>query len=80
MDGVRTLGIKQMKRAKFFTVFLHRDGSAIIAHRYSRPELAVRSSGLGIQAGYTMLDSEQELPVTDAEGNIVEFDILPSFL
>jgi TonB-dependent receptor len=41
------------------------------------PELPGWFNGLGIQASYTMLDSEQEIPVTDEEGNITEFDILP---
>lgn len=41
------------------------------------PELPGWFNGLGIQASYTMLDSEQEIPVTDNEGNITEFDILP---
>ncbi len=33
--------------------------------------------GLGVQASYTILDSEQEIPVTDELGNITEYDILP---
>ena len=33
--------------------------------------------GLGIQASYTILDSEQEIPTTDIEGNLTGFDILP---
>lgn len=41
------------------------------------PELPGWFNGLGIQASYTMLDSEQEIPVTDDEGNITEYDILP---
>ena len=31
--------------------------------------------GLGVQASYTILDSEQQLPVLDAEGNTVDYDI-----
>ncbi|MEJ2383722.1 MAG: TonB-dependent receptor [Xanthomonadales bacterium] len=39
------------------------------------PELPGWFDGLGVQASYTILDSEQELPVLDAEGNIVDYDI-----
>ena len=41
------------------------------------PELPGWFNGLGLQASYTILDSEQEIPVTDDEGNIAEWDILP---
>lgn len=33
--------------------------------------------GLGIQASYTILDSEQEIPITNEIGEITEYDILP---
>jgi TonB-dependent receptor len=36
-------------------------------------------NGAGIQATYTMLDSEQEIPVTNEVGEIVGTDILPIF-
>ena len=39
------------------------------------PELPGWFDGLGVQASYTILDSEQELPVLDELGNIVDFDI-----
>lgn len=36
-------------------------------------------NGAGVQATYTLLDSEQEIPVTNEVGEIVDFDILPIF-
>lgn len=41
------------------------------------PELPGWFNGLGFQASYTMLDSEQQIPITDDQGNITEYDILP---
>lgn len=41
------------------------------------PELPGWFNGLGLQASYTILDSEQEIPITDDTGNITGFDILP---
>ncbi len=38
------------------------------------PELPGWWDGLGVQASYTILDSERNLPVLDAEGNITGFD------
>jgi iron complex outermembrane recepter protein len=35
--------------------------------------------GIGFQGSYTILDSEQEIPVTDVAGNVVGYDILPIF-
>ncbi len=39
------------------------------------PELPGWFDGLGIQTSYTILDSEQQLPILDAEGNLTGFDI-----
>jgi len=39
------------------------------------PELPGWFDGLGVQASYTILDSEQELPLLDAEGNITGYDV-----
>ncbi|HLT91003.1 MAG TPA: TonB-dependent receptor [Woeseiaceae bacterium] len=41
------------------------------------PRLSGLAEGLGIQASYTLLDSEEEIPVLDEQGNIVRVDILP---
>lgn len=41
------------------------------------PELPGYWNGLGIQGSLTLLDSEQEIPVTTEEGEFVGFDILP---
>lgn len=41
------------------------------------PNLDGWMDGFGVQASYTILDSEQELPVLDELGNIVDVDVLP---
>lgn len=41
------------------------------------PELTGWMDGFGVQASFTILDSEQELPVLDAEGNVIGVDIVP---
>lgn len=43
------------------------------------PELPGWFDGLGFQGSYTILDSEQQIPITDAAGNLVGYDILPIF-
>ena len=43
------------------------------------PELPGWWNGLGFQGSYTILDSEQEIPVTDDAGNLAGYDILPIF-
>jgi TonB-dependent receptor len=43
------------------------------------PELPGWFNGLGIQGSLTILDSQQEIPTVDAEGNITGIDILPIF-
>ncbi|MGP9800132.1 TonB-dependent receptor [Rheinheimera sp. NSM] len=35
--------------------------------------------GIGVQASYTMLDSTQDIPITDSEGNVVGTDTTPLF-
>lgn len=43
------------------------------------PVLSGWLDGIGFQGSYTILDSEQEIPVLDAVGNVVEYDIQPIF-
>jgi len=38
------------------------------------PDLPGWMNGFGVQASYTLLDSEQDLPVLDAEGNVIGTD------
>lgn len=41
------------------------------------PELPGYWDGLGIQASLTLLESEQEIPILNEVGDIIDFDILP---
>ena len=41
------------------------------------PVLSGWADGLGLQASVTLLDSEQELPILDEEGNVVGTDVVP---
>ena len=43
------------------------------------PELPGWFNGLGFQGSYTILDSEQQIPVTDVEGNVTGTDTQPIF-
>jgi TonB-dependent receptor len=41
------------------------------------PELPGMFDGLGFQGSYTLLDSEQQTPLTDSAGNFIGFEITP---
>ena len=43
------------------------------------PELPGWFNGLGFQGSYTILDSQQQIPLTDVEGNVTGIDITPIF-
>jgi iron complex outermembrane recepter protein len=43
------------------------------------PELPGWFDGLGFQGSYTILDSEQEIPILDEVGTVTGYDILPIF-